>query len=77
MNSGDDIKKRIQDELELLNLVVDEKIEISSLDMVTAAVHLEKVFDIYFELDEISADLFISVEKISQLVQKKLSTKSS
>lgn len=77
MNSGDDIKKRIQDELELLNLVVDEKIEISSLDMVTAAVRLEKVFDIYFELDEISADLFISVEKISQLVQKKLSTKSS
>lgn len=76
MKSVEDIKKRIQEELESLDLVVGENIEISSLDMVTAAVRLEKVFNIRFDLDEISADSFVSLERLSQLVQKKILTSS-
>ena len=76
MKSVEDIKKRIQEELESLDLVVGENIEISSLDMVTAAVRLEKVFNIRFDLDEIYADSFVSLERLSQLVQKKILTSS-
>ncbi|NUN07150.1 MAG: hypothetical protein HUU57_15500 [Bdellovibrio sp.] len=64
-------KKIITLELAKIGLGMDEKIEMPSLDMVTAAVHLERVFAIRFELDEISTVNFRSLDALAALIYKK------
>lgn len=64
-------KSIISAELEKIDVHMDAQIEMPSLDMVTAAVHLEKVFAIRFELDEISAVSFKSLDTLATLILKK------
>ncbi|HEY1079930.1 MAG TPA: hypothetical protein VGE46_07525 [Bdellovibrio sp.] len=64
-------KEIIRRELAKIDIRMDAQIEMPSLDMVTAAVHLEKVFAIRFELDEISAANFRSVDTLATLIHKK------
>lgn len=71
MKNTQALLKRIQEELASLDLILDDQIELSSLDLVAAAVHLEKVFHIRFTLDEISPDSFKTLDKIAEIVQKK------
>lgn len=64
-------KSIISAELAKIDVHMDSQIEMPSLDMVTAAVHLEKVFAIRFELDEISAVNFRSLDTLAMLILKK------
>ncbi len=47
--------------------------ELSSIEVVLAAVEIERLFNIQFMLDEIIIDNFSSPEKILALVKSKLS----
>lgn len=72
MQNAEEIKKRVQAELAALDLNLNDQMEMSSLDLVTAAVHLEKVFNIRFELDEISGESFNKLDRLVQLILKKM-----
>ena len=65
------VKARIEHCLNEMNLSLTANTDLSSLDLVTLAVRLEKEFGIRFDLDEISLDQFGSLEKLTALIQSK------
>jgi acyl carrier protein len=72
MQNAEEIKKRIREELTSLNLILNDQMEMSSLDLVMAAVRLEKVFSIRFDLDEIAAESFNNLDQLTQLILRKM-----
>ncbi len=68
-----EILKKINDCLKESEIPSEEVMAISSLDLVTLALKLEKAFNIRFTLDEISEENFSSVDKIQNLISRKLS----
>lgn len=70
--NNNEILKKINDCLKESEIPSEEVMAISSLDLVSLAVKLEKAFNVRFTLDEINEDNFSSVDKIQTLVSKKL-----
>lgn len=76
MNSNkikDVIEKALKDND--INLVPGDKL--SSLEIVTLAVAIEKAFKLKFDIDEISYENFKSIKSIQDLVSQKINSPSN
>lgn len=72
----EEIEKALQTIIESTELKNRELTEISSIDLVTLAVNIEKKFKIRFNLSEITNKNFSSLAKLAELVKSKLNSKS-
>jgi acyl carrier protein len=68
----EDIKKRILTTLTAIDINLDENIELSSLDLIAAAVNLERAFGIQFDLDEITLKNFKTLDTVADLILSKI-----
>ena len=66
-----EILAKIKSTLHEIEIDLDRKDDISSLDLMLAALRLEKAFSIKFEIDEILPENFSSLEVIAAVIQKK------
>ena len=72
----EEIEKVLQTIIESTELKNRELTEISSIDLVTLAVNIEKKFKIRFNLSEITNKNFSSLTKLGELLKSKLNSKS-
>jgi len=72
----EEIEKALQTIIESTELKNRELTEISSIDLVTLAVNIEKKFKIRFNLSEITNKNFSSLTKLGELLKSKLNSKS-
>jgi acyl carrier protein len=69
------IKEIVTTMLKEQNLYSIEQLDLSSLDLITLAVNIEKKFNTRFELDDLKQVNFATIDSIAQLVAKKLINK--
>ena len=68
---SEETKKKIEECLHECEIPSDAVMAITSLDLVSLAVKLEKNFKIRFELDEINDKNFNTIEQIQKLIERK------
>lgn len=65
------IKEILTNILKDQNLYAIDQLDLSSLDLITLAVQIEKKLNIRFELDDLKQVNFMTIDSIDQLVRKK------